>query len=108
MSQFIEEMLRGVYLWGITHTTHLTDSVFQNTLSCHTPDILPFSGQVPQSCALAAAGSPWRVPLHLDHMEIVRLHINIIDVIYWNPLDFKALEFSSLSTIEKSHSLEYK
>ena len=75
MSQFIEEILRGVYLWGITHVPHTLLTVYPRIPVSHTPDT-PFSGQVPQSCALAAAGSPWRIPLHLDHMEIVRLHIN--------------------------------
>ena len=104
MPIYWRDVKRSLSLGDYTYPTPYWQCVPEYPVS-HTPDNL-FSGQVQQSCALAAAGSPWRVPLHLDHMEIVRLHINWRNIL--EPLDFKALEFSSLSTIEKPHSLEYK
>ena len=80
------DIKRSLSLGDYTYPTPYWQCVPEYPVS-HTPNT-PFSGQVPQSCALAAARSPCRFPLHLDHMEIVCLHINWRNIL--EPLGFQS------------------
>ena len=86
MPIYWRDVKRSLSLGDYTYPTPYWQCIPEYPVS-HTPDT-PFSGQVPQRCALGAAGSPWRFPLHLDHMEIVCVHINWRNIL--EPLGFQS------------------